>query len=167
MPWHLMPTRATYKYHFLFSSSSPSLCLAPSSLSHCRITVQTKYCLSLSILIFINKNPFITTCNQSVAGRHPTSLAKMQFTLLTLVTLFAAAIAAPLKGEEDCEYYTRERKNRLPSARILTMIFLVVVKRQAAAGQPTTSQPAMSAQDGSIVAFNTAGVYLDSVAKGL
>lgn len=144
MPWHLMPTRATYKYHFLFSSSSPSLCLSPSSLSHCRITVQTKYCLSLSILIFINKNPFITTCNQSVAGRHPTSPAKMQFTLLTLVTLFAAAIAAPLKGEED-----------------------LVVKRQAAAGQPTTSQPAMSAKDGSIVAFNTAGVYLDSVAKGL
>lgn len=32
----------------------------------------------------------------------PTSPAKMQFTLLTLVTLFAAAIAAPLKGEEDC-----------------------------------------------------------------
>jgi hypothetical protein len=58
-------------------------------------------------------------------------------------------------------------KNRLPSARILTMMSLVVVKRQAAAGQPTTSQPAMSAKDGSIVAFNTAGVYLDSVAKGL
>lgn len=32
----------------------------------------------------------------------------MQFTLLTLVTLFAAAIAAPLKGEEDCEYHTGE-----------------------------------------------------------
>ncbi|KAG6357979.1 hypothetical protein INS49_013862 [Diaporthe citri] len=68
----------------------------------------------------------------------------MQFTLLTFVTLFAAAIAAPLKGEED-----------------------LVVKRQAAGGQPTTSQPAMTAQDGSVVAFDTAGVYLDSVAKGL
>lgn len=47
------------------------------------------------------------------------------------------------------------------------MISIVVVKRQAATGQPTTSQPAMSAQDGSVVAFNTANVYLDSVAKGL
>ncbi|KAL1861785.1 hypothetical protein Daus18300_008601 [Diaporthe australafricana] len=68
----------------------------------------------------------------------------MQFTLLTLVTLFAAAIAAPLNPESD-----------------------LVVKRQAATGQPTTSQPAMSAQDGSVVAFDTAGVYLDSKAKGL
>lgn len=87
----------------------------------------------------------------------------MQFTLLTLVTLFAAAIAAPLKGEEDREYNTRGYTD--PEI-ILTMIFLVVV-RQAAGGQPTTSQPAMTAQDGSIVAFDTAGVYLDSVAKGL
>ena len=50
---------------------------------------------------------------------------------------------------------------------MLTTIYPVVVKRQAAAGQPTTSQPAMTAQDGSVVNFNTAGVYLDSVAKGL
>ncbi|KAK7700651.1 hypothetical protein SLS64_010795 [Diaporthe eres] len=68
----------------------------------------------------------------------------MQFTLLTLVTLFAAAIAAPVKGEEE-----------------------LVVKRQAAGGQPTTSQPAMTAADGSVVAFDAANVYLDSVAKGL
>lgn len=89
----------------------------------------------------------------------------MQFTLLTLVTLFAAAIAAPLKGEEDCEYHhTRGEKD--PEVLILTMISPVVV-RQAAGGQPTTSQPAMTAQDGSVVAFDTAGVYLDSVAKGL
>lgn len=51
--------------------------------------------------------------------------------------------------------------------KVLTMLSIVVVKRQAATGQPTTSQPAMSAQDGSVVAFNTANVYLDSVAKGL
>ncbi|KAK2609735.1 hypothetical protein N8I77_003222 [Diaporthe amygdali] len=69
----------------------------------------------------------------------------MQFTLLTLVTLFAAAIAAPVspRGDED------------------------LVVRQAASGQPTTSQAAMTSADGSVVAFNTAGVYLDSVAKGL
>ncbi|KAG8157788.1 hypothetical protein KVR01_012450 [Diaporthe batatas] len=67
----------------------------------------------------------------------------MQFTLLTFVTLFAAALAAPLKGEDDS-----------------------VAKRQGG-GQPTTSQAAMTAQDGSVVAFNTANVYLDSVAKGL
>lgn len=48
----------------------------------------------------------------------------------------------------------------------MTMMSIVVV-RQAAGGQPTTSQPAMTAQDGSVVAFDTAGVYLDSVAKGL
>lgn len=116
MPWHLMPTKATYKYHFLFSSCSPSLCHFPFSLSHCRITVETKYCLSLPLHL-PTKNPFITTCNQSVAGRHPTSPAKMQFTLLTFVTLFAAAIAAPLKGEEDCEYYQRggERYPRVPT----------------------------------------------------
>lgn len=47
------------------------------------------------------------------------------------------------------------------------MVFLVIVKRQAATGQPTTSQPAMTAADGSVVAFDTAGVYLDSKAKGL
>lgn len=49
---------------------------------------------------------------------------------------------------------------------ILTVIFVVVV-RQAATGQPTTSQPAMTGKDGSVVAFNSANVYLDSVAKGL
>lgn len=47
------------------------------------------------------------------------------------------------------------------------MASLVVVKRQAATGQPTTSQAAMTSKDGSVVAFDTAGVYLDSVAKGL
>ncbi|KAI3402063.1 hypothetical protein diail_4037 [Diaporthe ilicicola] len=69
----------------------------------------------------------------------------MQFTLLTLVTLFAAAIAAPLKIEGDSD----------------------LVERQAAAGQPTTSQAAMTTADGSVVAFDTAGVYLASVAQGL
>lgn len=51
----------------------------------------------------------------------------------------------------------------------LTMEDSLAAKRQAAAagGAPTVQDAAMTNQAGEIVSFDTAGVYLDSVAKGL
>ncbi|KAJ4422634.1 hypothetical protein N0V82_002753 [Gnomoniopsis sp. IMI 355080] len=62
----------------------------------------------------------------------------MQYSVLALVTLVAAVMASPSK-------------------------------RQAAAagGQPTVQDAAMTNQAGEVIAFDSANVYLDSVAKGL
>ncbi|KAJ4387875.1 hypothetical protein N0V93_008478 [Gnomoniopsis smithogilvyi] len=62
----------------------------------------------------------------------------MQYSVLAFVTLFAAVMASPAKRQAA-----------------------------AAAGQPTVQDAAMTNQAGDVVAFDTANVYLDSVAKGL
>lgn len=83
-------------------STHPSLSVLCSS-SQRRISVETNSSLSLS-LPQPNYHSFVIS-----ARRRPTyiQLVNMQFTLLTLVTLFAAALAAPSEhGKQLAEAYT-------------------------------------------------------------
>lgn len=105
MPWHLMPdqdehTNTTFS---LAPTSRPRTILSFYSvplLNYCRDQV-----LSFSLFFFNQQTHSLQLVISPSPADIPTSPAKMQFTLLTIVTLFAAAIAAPLKGEEDCEYF--------------------------------------------------------------
>lgn len=71
------PPRPTYKYHFLFSPLSPFL-MSLSLLSVPQAELLSRPSTVFLCLFFSSspaqllQPPFITTCNQSVAGRHPT-----------------------------------------------------------------------------------------------
>lgn len=98
----------------------------------------------------------------------------MQYSLLTFVTLFAAARAAFRKFTDTY--------NRLLEVEHDSLIPMTIVPphprpRQASAapdapaavatGQPNTQNAAMTNANGDIVSFDAANVYLDSVAKGM
>lgn len=95
----------------------------------------------------------------------------MQYSVLALVTLFAAVMAS--RKSLPLGLVARDTTHRWIYTEGLVInkygFRVLAAKRQAAAaaGQPTVQDAAMTNQAGQVVPFDSANVYLDSVAKGL
>lgn len=89
----------------------------------------------------------------------------MQFTLISIFALISVALA--VTQDEHNGWSSPLQPTRLSQRHMLTPLTAFIKRQANQASNVPVNVAAMTDKDGNVILFDSNGVYLDSVAKGL